>query len=161
MRPFDAMKHSATTGYSVRREVVRVLDLALAARRKHPVRFCRPSPPLKQIEPQQGRNLPNVSKGTAPSRTEAATDAGLSERQRKTAFKPTASQTALRLVIGNRRSCFPHISAELMFCRPGHPQTVQPSFLDTAGVPQLRWIVTNVSNRGRHPTLATRLWNPK
>lgn len=42
---------------------------------------------LKQVEPATGRNLPNVSKMAGPSRSEAAAEAGLSERQRNTALR--------------------------------------------------------------------------
>jgi len=44
---------------------------------------------LKEIEPATGANLPNVEReGALPyGRTQAATDAGLSEHQRKTALR--------------------------------------------------------------------------
>lgn len=42
---------------------------------------------LKLIQPATGRHLPNTPNGRAPSRLEAATAAGLSEHQRKTALR--------------------------------------------------------------------------
>jgi len=42
---------------------------------------------LKQIPSHQGANLPNVTAPSGPSRTQAAYDAGLSERQKVTALR--------------------------------------------------------------------------